>query len=121
MLMAIATVGALIGIGIAYKKYLKDNTIPSEDAEITGITKVLYNKYYVDEAYDALFVKPTNVLSSFFRDSVETTLSAMVFGLGKVTNSIAIEGKKAHNGSVGFYLFAFVIGIIAILTYLFLQ
>ena len=120
MLMAIATIGAIVGIAIAYKKYLKDNTIPSEDAEITGFSKVLYNKYYVDEAFDALFVKPINGLSSFFRDSVETTLSALVFGLGKVTNSLAFEGKKVHNGSVGLYLFAFVIGIIAILTYLFL-
>jgi NADH-quinone oxidoreductase subunit L len=120
VLMAIATIGALIGIGIAYKKYLKDNTIPSEDAEITGVSKVLYNKYYVDEAYDAIFVKPVNVLSNFFRDSVETTLSALVFGLGKVTNEIALQGKKVHNGSVGLYLFAFVIGVIAIITYLFL-
>ncbi|MBF2707093.1 NADH-quinone oxidoreductase subunit L [Flavobacterium soyangense] len=120
MLMAIATIGAIIGIGIAYKKYLKDNTIPSEDAEITGVTKVLYNKYYVDEAYDAIFVKPVNVLSSFFRDSVETTLSALIFGLGKVTNEIALQGKKIHNGSVGLYLFAFVLGVIAIITYLFL-
>ena len=102
------------------KKYLKDNTIPSEDAEITGVTKVLYNKYYVDEVYDAVFVKPTNALSSFFRVSVETTLSAMVFGLGKVTNEIAFQGKKLHNGSVGLYLFAFVLGVIAIITYLFL-
>lgn len=121
ILMAIATIGALIGIGIAYKKYLKDNTIPSEDAEITGVSKVLYNKYYVDEAYDAIFVKPVNVLSTFFRDSVETTLSAMVFGLGKVTNEIALQGKRIHNGSVGLYLFAFVIGVIVIITYLFLQ
>ena len=121
MLMGIATIGALIGIGIAYKKYLKDNSIPSEDAEISGLTKVLYNKYYVDEIYDAIFVKPINVLSSFFRDSVETTLSAMVFGLGKVTNEIAFQGKRIHNGSVGLYLFAFVIGVIVILTYLFLQ
>ncbi len=120
MLMAVATIGALIGIGIAYKKYLKDNTIPSEDAEISGVSKVLYNKYYVDEAYDALFVKPTNVLSSFFRDSVETTLSTIVFGLGKVTNEIALQGKRIHNGSVGLYLFAFVIGVVAIITYLFL-
>jgi NADH-quinone oxidoreductase subunit L len=120
VLMAVATIGAIIGIAIAYKKYLKDNTIPSEDAEITGVSKVLYNKYYVDEAYDALFVKPTNVLSSFFRDSVETSLSALVFGLGKVTNEIALQGKKVHNGSVGLYLFAFVLGVIAIITYLFL-
>ena len=120
VLMAIATIGAIIGIAIAYKKYLKDNTIPSEDAEITGVSKVLYNKYYVDEAYDAIFVKPINVLSSFFRDYVETSLSALVFGLGKVTNEIALQGKKVHNGSVGLYLFAFVLGVIAIITYLFL-
>ncbi len=120
VLMAIATIGAIIGIGIAYKKYLKDNTIPSEDAEINGVSKVLYNKYYVDEAYDAIFVKPINVLSSFFRDYVETSLSALVFGLGKVTNEIALQGKKVHNGSVGLYLFAFVLGVIAIITYLFL-
>jgi NADH-quinone oxidoreductase subunit L len=120
MLMAIATVGALIGIGIAYKKYLKDNTIPSEDAEIAGFSKVLYNKYYVDEVYDAVFVKPINALSYFFREYVEKTLSAMVFGLGKATYELAGHGRKVNNGSIGFFLFAFVIGIIAILTYLFL-
>ena len=120
MLMIVATIGALIGIGIAYKKYLKDKTIPSEDAEIIGVSKVLYNKYYVDEAYDAIFVKPINVLSTFFRDTIETALSAIVFGLGKVTNEIATQGRKIHNGSVGLYLFAFVIGVVAIITYLFL-
>jgi NADH-quinone oxidoreductase subunit L len=120
MLMAVATIGALIGIGIAYKKYLKDNSIPSEDDSITGFSKVLYNKYYVDEAYDALFVKPVNLLSDFFRDYIEKTLSAMVFGLGKITNTIAVQGGKVHNGSIGLYLFAFVLGVIAILTYLFL-
>jgi NADH-quinone oxidoreductase subunit L len=120
MLMAIATIGAIIGIGIAYKIYLKDNTVPSEDAEITGVSKVLYNKYYVDEAYDAVFVKPINALSNFFREYVEKTLSAMVFGLGKATYELAGHGRKINNGSVGFFLFAFVIGIIAILTYLFL-
>ena len=120
VLMIVATVGALIGIGIAYKKYLKDNTIPSEDAEITGVSKVLYNKYYVDETYDTLFVKPINVLSTFFKDTVETALSTMVFGLGQVTNKIALQGKKIHNGSVGLYLFAFVIGVVTIITYLFL-
>lgn len=119
--MAIATIGALIGIGIAYKKYLKDNIVPSEDNEITGLSKVLYNKYYVDEIYDAVFVKPINLLSSFFRDKVETVLSKMVFGLGRITSEIALQGKRLHNGSVGLYLFAFVLGVCAILTYLFLQ
>ncbi len=120
-LMAIALVGALVGIIIARIKYIKNNVIPSEDAEITCLTKVLYNKYYVDEIYDAVFVKPVNILSNFFRDSVETTLSAMVFGLGKATNELAFQGKKLQNGSIGFYLFAFVIGVCAILTYFYYQ
>ena len=57
MLMAIAVVGGLVGIGIAYAKYIKQNTVPSEDAEITGFSKVLYNKYYVDEIYDVYICK----------------------------------------------------------------
>ncbi|MES2545570.1 MAG: NADH-quinone oxidoreductase subunit L [Bacteroidota bacterium] len=120
MLMAIATAGALLGIGIAYSKYIKQNQLPANDSEITGFSKVLYNKYYVDETYEVLIVKPMNAASRFFRDYIETALSSFVFGLGKVTNAIGTQGKKLQNGSVGLYLFAFVIGVCAVLTYLFL-
>ncbi len=120
LLMAIAVVGGLIGIGIAFSKYIKQNTIPVEDAQISGFSKVLYNKYYVDEIYEAIFVKPINAISRFSRDYIETALSGFVFGLGKVTNEIGIYGRKAHNGSIGFYLFVFVIGFCAIVSYLFL-
>ncbi|TDE05050.1 NADH-quinone oxidoreductase subunit L [Flavobacterium hiemivividum] len=119
-LMFIAVIGGLVGIGIAYAKYIKQSQVPAEDAEITGFTKVLYDKYYVDEIYDFLFVKSINGLSRFFRDYVETTLTSMVFGLAKVTNEIGFQGKKLQSGSIGFYLFAFVIGMCAIVTYLFL-
>ena len=120
ILMAIAVVGGLVGIGLAYAKYVKQNTVPTEDAGILGFSKVLYNKYYVDEIYDFLFVKSINGLSKFFRDNVETALSALVFGLGKVTNEISFQGKKIQNGSIGLYLFVFVLGLCAIVSYLFL-
>ncbi|WP_100433762.1 NADH-quinone oxidoreductase subunit L [Flavobacterium sp. 1] len=120
ILMAIAVVGGLVGIGIAYAKYFKQNEVPSEDAEITGVAKVLYNKYYIDELYDSLFVAPINGLSKFFRDYVETGISFVVFGLGKVTSELSYQGKKIQNGSVGLYLFAFVLGMCAIISYLFL-
>ncbi|WP_369765828.1 NADH-quinone oxidoreductase subunit L [Flavobacterium sp. WC2429] len=119
-LMLIAVIGGLVGIGIAYAKYIKQNSVPEEDSQITGFAKVLYNKYYVDEIYDSIFVKSINGLSKFFRDNVETTLSSLVFGLGKVTNEIGFQGKKIQNGSIGRYLFVFVLGICAIITYLFL-
>jgi NADH-quinone oxidoreductase subunit L len=119
-LMGIAMLGALIGIAFAYAKYIKQNQVPNEDNAITGFSKVLYNKYYVDEVYEALFVNPINALSKFFRDYIETTLSSLVFGFGKITNEIGFQGKKMHNGSIGFYLFAFVIGFCLIISYLFL-
>lgn len=120
MLMGIATVGALIGIGIAYAKYIKQAQVPEEDDKITGFSKVLYNKYYVDEVYDAIIVKPINLLSRFFRDYVETALAAIVLGFGKAANELSYQGKKLQNGSIGFYLFAFVIGFCAIVSYLIL-
>jgi NADH-quinone oxidoreductase subunit L len=120
ILMAVAVVGGLIGIGLAYAKYNKQNTVPGNDASITGFAKVLYNKYYLDEIYDFLFVKSINGLSKIFRDQVETALSAVVFGFGKVTNEISLQGKKVQNGSVGLYLFAFVLGLCAIISFLFL-
>lgn len=119
-LMGVAVLGGLIGIFIAYIKYFKQDNVPEADENITGVTKVLYNKYYVDELYDALFVRSINGLSKFFRDYVETGLSAVVFGLGKVTNELAFQGKKLQNGSVGLYLFAFVLGLCAIISYIFL-
>ena len=119
-LMGVATAGAILGILIAYVKYIRQNNIPEEDLQITGLTKVLYNKYYVDEAYNSIFVNPVNALSKFFRDHIETTLSYLVFGLGKVTNELGFQGKKIQNGSIGFYLFAFVLGLTVIISYLFL-
>jgi NADH-quinone oxidoreductase subunit L len=120
LLMAIAVVGGLVGIGLAYAKYNKQNTVPGDDASITGFAKVLYNKYYLDEIYNLLFVQSINALSKFFRDQIETSLSAFVFGFGKATNAISLQGKKVQNGSVGLYLFAFVLGLCAIISFLFL-
>jgi len=119
-LMGVAVLGGLLGILIAYIKYFKQDNVPEADKNITGLTKVLYNKYYVDEIYDAIFVRSINGLSQFFRDTIETGLSALVFGLGKVTNEIGFQGKKIQSGSIGLYLFAFVLGLCAIVSYIFL-
>lgn len=119
MLMAFAVVGALIGIGIAYAKYIKKSEVPAEDSEITGFAKVLYNKYYVDEAYMAVIVKPMYSLSKFLRDYIETGLSQIIFGFGAVADGLALQGKKLQNGNIGFYLFAFVFGLCSVVFYLF--
>jgi len=120
MLMGIAMAGAIFGIIWAYSKYIKQAFIPKEDAEIVGFSKVIYNKYYVDEFYSFLIVRPLNSLSNFFRTTLEPALGKVVFSFGTVANGIGIQGKKLQTGSIGLYLFAFVIGICAIITYLFI-
>lgn len=120
MLMGIAVAGALIGIGIAYAKYIKKGEVPPQDSEITGLNSVLYNKFYVDEFYTAIIVKPLYALAAFFRDVTEAALSGFIFGLGKVANMLGAEGKTLQNGSIGFYLFTFVLSVCAIIVYIFL-
>ena len=120
MLMAIALLGALVGIIWANVKYIKQSFVPKVDADITGFSKIIYNKYYVDEFYTFLIVKPLNGLANFFRTTLEPALGKVVFSFGTVANEIGTQGKKLQNGSIGLYLFAFVIGVLAIITYLFI-
>lgn len=119
-LMIIAVIGGLAGIVVALVKYKKQNTIPLEKSQLSGMTKIVYNTYYVDDFYTAIIVRPLNGLSKFFRDYIETGISFLVLGLGKITNELSFYGRKLHNGSIGFYLFVFVIGLCAIIFYLFL-
>lgn len=120
VLMGIATLGFIIGWYFAYNKYIKNSEVPQEDDKIVGLHKVLYNKYYIDEIYMSVIVKPIYVIATFFRDVVEVALSQTIFGLGKLADGLSLQGKKAQNGNIGMYLFAFVFGICLILYYLFI-
>jgi NADH-quinone oxidoreductase subunit L len=120
MLMGIALTGAIIGIAWAYSKYIKQRFVPKQDSEITGFSKTIYNKYYVDEVYTSLIVKPINALSNFFRTTLEPALGSVVYGFGTAVNGLGNQGKKLQTGSIGLYLFAFVIGVLALVSYLFL-
>jgi NADH-quinone oxidoreductase subunit L len=120
MLMGIALTGAFIGIIWAYIKYIKQAFVPKEDAEISGFALVVYNKFYIDEFYNLLIVKPLNTLAGVFKSILEPAIGSLVFGFGKGAYFLSEQGKKLHTGSVGFYLFAFVIGVCAILIYLFI-
>ena len=119
ILMGIAVAGALIGIGLAYSKYLKKGEVPGSDHEASGFTKILSHKYYIDEIYQFLIVSPLNILGSFFKRVMEYVIDGLVTGLGTFANELSYQGKKAQNGNIGLYLFAFVFGVCAIIYYLF--
>ena len=120
MLMGIALAGAIIAIAWAYSKYIKQNFVPKVDSEIEDFSKIIYNKYYVDEFYTFLLIKPINALSNFFRTTLEPALGKVVFSFGTIVNGISNQGRKLQTGSIGLYLFAFVLGLCAIISYLFI-
>ena len=120
MLVGVALAGAVVGILWAYGKYLKQGFVPKEDEAIVGFNKVIYNKYYVDEIYTALLVRPINAISNFSRETIEPQLSKLVFSFGSAANALGSQGKKVHNGNIGLYLFMFVLGICALIIYLFI-
>ncbi len=120
ILMAIATAGALLGIGWAYATYISKNQVPETDEQMQGITKTLYNKYYVDEIYAFLITKPIYGLSDFFRENIEPAISNVVYGFGKASVKVSNGVRVMQSGNVGFYLFAFVLGVCAILTFMFI-
>ncbi|NDW19228.1 NADH-quinone oxidoreductase subunit L [Dysgonomonas sp. 216] len=120
VLMCVSTVIALAGLGIAYYLYVKKMSVPAEDSKITGFAKVLYNKYYIDEIYNALFIKPMYVLSTFFEQVVEKFLKNIFKGIGVIFGILSFPAKKLQNGSLGFYLFFFVLGFSVLIICLFL-
>ncbi|QOG90167.1 NADH-quinone oxidoreductase subunit L [Flavobacterium columnare] len=120
MLMAIATVGALVGIYLAYSKYIAKKGVPVQDEQLQGFAKVAYHKFYVDEMYEAVIVKPIYQLSHFFRKYTEVIISEIILGFAKTAQLLANQGKLIQNGNIGVYLLAFVIGLSSILVYIFL-
>jgi NADH-quinone oxidoreductase subunit L len=119
ILMAVSVGGALIALIYAYLKYVKNAQIPVEDTEERSLlTNLSYNKFYIDEIYDALIRKPLDALSGFFYKVIDKMgIDGLVNGIGKGTVESSKGLRLLQTGNVGFYIFMMVIGIIAILIY----
>src|SRR6201993_2433699 len=64
-LMGLAVASAAVTIYVAYITFIQKNMLPSAtEKEMSGWQRLVYNKYYVDEFYDALIRKPLNGISS---------------------------------------------------------
>ncbi|HXX81515.1 MAG TPA: NADH-quinone oxidoreductase subunit L [Thermodesulfovibrionales bacterium] len=60
LVMAISIIAGLSGIGLAAFVYLREENLAAKITQkFSGIHRVLWNKYYVDELYDLIIVRPT--------------------------------------------------------------
>ncbi|HWY38511.1 MAG TPA: NADH-quinone oxidoreductase subunit L, partial [Bacteroidia bacterium] len=117
MLMGLAVAAALVTIYFAFQMFIKNSVLPAEsEKEMKGWQKLVYNKYYVDEFYDALFRKPVDGISKAFYKFFDTQLiDGIVNGVGNAVNWISGQVRRLQTGHIGFYIMAMVLGIIVIL------
>ncbi|MDB5258343.1 MAG: NADH-quinone oxidoreductase subunit [Chitinophagaceae bacterium] len=117
-LMAASVGVALVMIVIAWVMYGVKKQVPSRnEAEFSAPTKLLYNKYFIDELYDILFVKPLYFLSKLTHSIIENKIiDGIVNAIGWLVGFGGQALRVLQNGSVSFYLFLMVMGTTLLLT-----
>lgn len=121
ILMAVSVAGALIAAVIAFSKYVKGAQVPVRDGEERGaLANLSYNKFYVDEIYNALIARPLDALSGFFFRVVDKAgIDGIVNGVGRGATEASKGLRLLQTGNVGFYIFMMVICVVAIVVYSF--
>jgi NADH-quinone oxidoreductase subunit L len=119
LLIAAAVTVAVVGLLLGWRSTLA-RPIPTAAAARpeTGFARVLFRKYYVDEIYDALIVRPLVGISRWVLwkgvdqgliDGVGANGSAsLARGLGWI-------GSRLQSGQLGFYLVIFLVGAVWLL------
>lgn len=83
--------------------------------ENTGFGKVLENKWYVDEIYEAVIVKPVQSIGAFFSNIMEKKgIDGLVNGVGRAVNYGSRQIRLLQTGHVGTYVLLMVIGILVL-------
>jgi NADH-quinone oxidoreductase subunit L len=115
-----ATIAMLIGFAAAWYMYVVDKTAPARlAASNRGLYLFLLNKWYFDELYDRIFVKPTfwvgNALWKGFDDwLVDQTI---VEGLGARVRDVTNRVVRLQSGYLYTYAFVMLVGVALLLTW----
>jgi len=110
MLMVISVVVAAIGVVAAWARFSKKPDL----AEPSGFGKVLANKWYVDELYDAIIVRPLYAISRFLNKFIERFIDWIVNGVGRLVQYGGRQLRLLQSGQVGGYVLLMVVGILAL-------
>ena len=108
------------GFYVAYRMYVVDKTAPDRIAAANPLLyKFLYNKWYFDEAYDFLFVRPAFWLGRLFWKGGDGRIIDGIGpdGVAARVFDVSRNAVKLQTGYVYHYAFAMLIGVSAIATW----
>ncbi len=114
-------IAMVLGFFVAYQFYIRRPEQPKQLAEtMQPLYLFLLNKWYFDEIYDAVFVKPTKWLGGFlWRRGDGNVIDGGINGLamGIVPFFTRLAGR-AQSGYMFHYAFAMVLGIVVLVTWM---
>ena len=114
-------VAMLAGLGLAYQMYIRRPDWPAKLAEQQApLYQFLLNKWYFDEIYDFLFVKPMLALGRLLwkrgdTDTIDGGINGIAMGIVPFLTRLA---GRAQSGYIFSYVFAMVLGIAVLLTWM---
>ncbi len=122
MLMGIAVAGAVAAIYATWVIYMKKKTLPAaQESDLKPVQRIIYNKYYVDELYDAVIRKPLDFLSSAFHKFFDIQLiDGIVNGVGSSVKFIGSSVRYLQSGNIGLYIMSMTLGVVLIILLTFL-
>ena len=115
ILMGFAVLLAGFSIFLAYTTYIAKQELPIEEKQMSWFQRLVYNKYYIDEVYNTVIVKPLHWISLKTEKYVERQIiDGAVEGSGSLTLSLSGIIRQLQTGQIGFYLIAMVLAIVFI-------
>jgi NADH-quinone oxidoreductase subunit L len=114
-------VAMLIGLGLAWLFYIKDPSLPRRLAQQQRpLYLFLLNKWYFDELYDWIFVRPAKWLGGFLWKKgdgavIDGSLNGVALGIIPFFTRLA---GRAQSGYLFHYAFAMVLGIVILVTWM---
>jgi NADH-quinone oxidoreductase subunit L len=115
-----ASIVMIVGFAIAYYAYMVDKTAPARfAATFRGLYAFLLNKWYFDELYDFLFVRPAFALGRFFwRRGDQRTIDRFgPDGAAWVTQAGGVISRRLQSGYVYTYALVMLLGLAAAATW----
>jgi NADH-quinone oxidoreductase subunit L len=115
-----ATIAMLIGFATAWQMYVSRPGIPGRLAAANpGLYQFLLNKWYFDELYDVIFVRPARYIGTVLWRGFDDWLvdRTITEGLGERVVDVTRRVVKLQSGYLYHYAFAMLIGVAALLTW----
>ncbi|MGK5083576.1 NADH-quinone oxidoreductase subunit L [Bdellovibrionota bacterium FG-1] len=119
VLMAASVAGALLGIAIAFNVFKDLAKAAAYKVRFASVYKVLENKWYVDELYEAVIIRPIQALSKGLWKSIDVgVIDRVVVGFGRISEWTGQTVRVIQTGSIQIYALSLMIGVVATVGYL---